>query len=77
MEKEQRFFPLLSFVTCMPQSPQHRLRKYIPFLRCANSAGAVFNIRKSYTYDTVIILHFYKKRKKNPEYYPGIFSYYI
>ena len=37
----------------------------------------VFNIRKSYTYDTVIILHFYKKRKKNPEYYPGIFSYYI
>ena len=37
----------------------------------------VFNIRKSYTYDTVIILRFYKKRKKNPEYYPGIFSYYI
>ena len=38
---------------------------------------AVFNIRKSYTYDTAIILRFYKKRKKNPEYYPGIFSYYI
>ena len=34
----------------------------------------VFNIRKSYTYDTVIILRFYKKRKKNPEYYLGIFS---
>lgn len=45
--------------------------------RCALISRFVFNIRKSYTYDTVIILRFYKKRKKNQEYYPGLFSYYI
>ena len=37
----------------------------------------VFNIRKSYTKDIAIMLCFYKKRKKNQEYYPGLFSYYI
>ena len=37
----------------------------------------VFNIRKSYTKDIAIMLRFYKKRKKNQEYYPGLFSYYI
>lgn len=32
---------------------------------------------KSYTKDIAIMLRFYKKRKKNQEYYPGLFSYYI
>ena len=43
-------------------------------LRCS---FFVFNIRKSYTKDIAIMLRFYKKRKKNQEYYPGLFSYYI
>ena len=55
------------------QNPRFGIKKRNS-LRCS---FFVFNIRKSYTKDIAIMLCFYKKRMKNQEYYPGLFSYYI
>ena len=57
---------------CRAKSPLRNKKRNS--LRCS---FFVFNIRKSYTKDIAIMLCFYKKRKKNQEYYPGLFSYYI